>query len=72
MFNWIHEFKIIPYLAFLIFFIIIFLLTSDDILNWLLENCKSKFWTYLLIALVMGCVGFIWTGLILKYYDVKV
>ncbi len=57
----------LPYIAFLIFFIITFLITSDECLAWFDTKSSSRFWTYVLIATILAIVAFIWTGCMIRY-----
>jgi Zn-dependent membrane protease YugP len=60
------ELTLLPYIAFLIFFVSVFLLTTESSLVWLSENCSSLAWTFFILSLIIGCLAFIWTGYIIK------
>jgi len=62
----------LPYIAFLIFFIITFLITRDEFLEWCDFNSSGRFWTFMLMATIIGSIAFIWTGCMIRYpYEVS-
>jgi predicted tellurium resistance membrane protein TerC len=61
------HFNLLPYLAFLIFFVITFLLTTEENIIWFHSKCSSTFWAFVIFALIIASLAFIWTGCIMKY-----
>ena len=54
----------LPYYAFIIFFLIAFLLTIETSNNWFKEHCND--YGFFIFSLLIGCIAFIWTGCITK------
>lgn len=63
---------IIPYMSFLIFFVIIFFLTNSLIYDWISRQCCSEFGSSIVLALIVGSTAFIWNALIVKYIKLNV
>jgi hypothetical protein len=57
----------LPYIAFIIFFVITFLVTSEEFLGWCDTKSSSRFWTFIVIATIIASIGYIWTGCMIRY-----
>jgi len=68
----IQSSNLLPYLAFLIFFVITFLLTTEEYLIWFNKQCSSNFWAFFIFSLIIASLAFIWTGCLVKFSNVTI
>ena len=55
-----------PYVMFVIFTFLTFIVTQKTFFCWLCDNTSTSFWVSVIQSLIVGCAAFISTGVLVK------